>query len=224
MFSRSMSVLRKMSSVLLLCLFCVSSYGADKKIGIIVFDGVLTSDITAPAEVFGIASKKSWFSSYEVILINVGSEDFISTEEGLGIKVDAYLSDFPKVDVLLIPSAYDMAPLLRNKKLLQYITSVRDAGNWLASNCSGAFVLAESGVLNGKSATTWYGGESGFQRAYPKVKVQHDTNYVIDDKIISSNGSLVSYQAALILLEQLAGPSKVQEVKDTLQLQRLLSI
>lgn len=217
------SILKAISTALLLCVLCVNSYGADKKIGIIVFDGVLTSDITAPAEVFGIASKKSWFSSYEVILINVGSEGFISTEEGLGIKVDAYLSDLPEVDVLLVPSAYDMAPLLSNKQLLQYISAVRNAGKWLASNCSGAFVLAESGVLDGKSATTWYGGESDFQRAYPKVKVQHNTNYVIDDKIISSNGSLVSYQAALVLLEQLAGPSKAQEVKDTLQMTRLLN-
>jgi len=223
MFSRSARFLKTISMALLLCLFCVGSYGADKKIGIIVFDGVLTSDITAPAEVFGIASKQSWFSSYEVILINVGSEDFISTEEGLGIKVDAYLSDLPQVDVLLVPSAYDMAALLGNKELLQYIVSVRNAGKWLASNCSGAFVLAESGVLDGKSATTWYGGESSFQRAYPKVKVQHNANYVIDDKIISSNGSLVSYQAALVLLEQLAGPSKAKEVKDTLQLGRLLN-
>ncbi len=199
-------------------------YGAINKIGIVVFDGVLTSDVTAPAEVFGIASKTSWFSSYEVIFINVGTEQFITTEEGLGIRVDAFLKDKPEVDVLLVPSSYDMKPLLANDSLLAYIRSVRAKGKWLASNCSGAFVLAESGVLDNKKATTWAGGESGFQKDYPNVNVQHDTNYVVDDKIISSNGSVVSYQAALVLLQHMAGKAKASEVRDALQMSRVWGI
>ena len=204
--------------------FGAHCYGVSNKIGIVVFDGVLTSDVTAPAEVFGIASNTSWFSNYEVIFINVGTEQFVTTEEGLGIRVDAFLKDTPKVDVLLIPSAYDMKPLLNNESLLAYIRSVRADGKWLASNCSGAFVLAESGVLDNKKATTWSGGESGFQDDYPGVKVQHDTNYVVDDKIISSNGSVVSYQAALVLLQYLAGESKAEEVRETLQMKRVWDI
>lgn len=205
---------------LIFCAASANSLAADKIIGIVVFDGVLSSDITAPAEVFGIASKKSWFSDYQVQFINVVDRDSITTEEGISINVDAYLSQQPEVDVLLIPSSYEMKPLINNKELSQYIKTSQQRGAWLASNCSGAFVLAEAGVLDGKRATTYSGGESGFQRAFPMVKVQHNSNYVIDGKIITSNGSVISYQAALVLLEQLAGKAKAREVKDALQMSR----
>ena len=81
--SATLVMLTRIMFVLSLCLSCSIAWSADKRIGIIVFDGVLTSDITAPIEVFGIASRKSWFSDYETITINVGSQDTITTEEGL---------------------------------------------------------------------------------------------------------------------------------------------
>lgn len=196
-------------------------YAADKRIGILVFDGVLTSDITAPLEVFGIASRKSWLNDYTVLTINVGDKAVVTTEEGLKIKVDEYLFDQPQVDILLVPSAYNMAPLLKNKDLIRYIRSTAKHAQWMASNCSGAFLLAEAGVLDGKRATTWAGGESDLAKAYPAVLVQEDRNYVIDGNVITSNGSVVSYQAALALLEQIASKSKAKEVREALQMDRV---
>ncbi|MRI34903.1 DJ-1/PfpI family protein [Endozoicomonas sp. OPT23] len=211
----------------IITVFCVAtllstaSNAADKKIGIIVFDGVLSSDITAPMEVFGVASRKSWFDDYEVITINTGVQDVIKTEEGIKLKVDAFLKDRPNVDVLLMPSAYDMDPLLSNKELVDYIRTTAKSAEWMASNCSGAFLLAEAGLLNGRKATTWAGGEGGLQKEYPDVDVQIDQNYVIDGNIITSNGSVVSYQAALALLEKMSSPRKADEVRDALQMSRV---
>lgn len=208
----------------LLCLCVVlttSVQAADKRIGIIVFDGVLTSDITAPLEVFGIASRQSWFSEYEVVTINVSDGAVVTTEEGLQLKVSYHLSQTPEVDVLLVPSAYDMAPLLSNKQLISYIRNTAAQADWMASNCSGAFLLAEAGILDGKRATTWAGGESELAKAYPAVLVQDDTNYVIDGNVITSNGSVVSYQAALALLEKMASKGKAKEVREALQMDRV---
>jgi len=159
-------------------LWASPTMAANKRIGIIVFDGVLTSDITAPIEVFGVASKKAWFDHYEVITINVSSSEYISTEEGLAIKVDDYLKNRPQVDVLLMPSSYHMDPLIKNKDLIKYIKDTAKQAQWMASNCSGAFVLAEAGILSGKKATTWAGGESDLKRDYPEVDVQFDSNFV----------------------------------------------
>lgn len=212
----------KLALVILVGLLCSAQvWSEDKRIGIIVFDGVLTSDITAPLEVFGVASNKTWFSNFDVITINVGSEAIVTTEEGLSLQVDAYLKDRPAVDVLLMPSSYDMAPLLENKALISYISDTAENAEWMASNCSGAFVLAEAGLLQGKKATTWAGGEAQLKRAYPGVDVQFDTNYVVDDRVITSNGSVVSYEAALILLEKLSSKRKSNEVRDALQIRRL---
>lgn len=202
-------------------LLMAASAQADKRIGIIVFDGVLTSDITAPIEVFGIASKKAWFSDYDVITINVGDGATVTSEDGLTLAVDAHLSERPEVDVLLVPSSYDMDPLLENQDLIGYIRELEPTVEWFASNCSGAFVLAEAGVLDGKKATTWAGGEGDLEDDYPAVDVQYDTNYVIDGHVITSNGSVVSYEAALALLAQMSSESRADEVRAALQMQRV---
>ncbi len=210
-----------LSLLLVLFLSVGNAYAANKKIGIVVFDGVLSSDITAPIEVFGIASKQSWFSNYEVVLINVANENSITSEEGLSLNVDTYLSKAPDVDVLLLPSSYNMDPLLENQRLINYIRDTAKTAEWMASNCSGSFLLAEAGILKGKKATTWAGGEEALAKAYPNVKVQYDTNYVIDGNVITSNGSVVSYEAALALLAELSSESRANEVKDALQMGRV---
>ena len=202
-------------------ILATTAQAADKRIGILVFDGVLTSDITAPIEVFGIASKLAWFSNYETITIAVDNKSVIKTEEGLLLKTDALLKDHPEVDVLLVPSSYDMDPLLANKTLISYIRKTAQQAEWMASNCSGAYLLAEAGILDGKQATTWAGGEKDLQSAYPKVDVQFDRNYVKDGKVITSNGSVVSYEAALALLAELSSPARANDVAETLQFSRV---
>lgn len=197
-----------------------SVYAESKKVGVVVFDGVLTSDVTAPLEVFGVASKLSWFSDYEVITIGVNSTQQITTEEGLTIGVDTWIGDAPKLDVLLLPSSYNMNPLLKNNALIQFIQSHAKQVDWLASNCSGSFLLGEAGVLDGKKATTWAGGESDLQQAYSAIDVQFDTNVVVDGNVITSNGSVVSYQAALTLLKMMTSESKANEVAEAIQYAR----
>ena len=122
---------------------------ASSRIGIMVFDDFLTSDVTAPLEVFGAATKKTWFSSYEVVLVSVGKNKQVRSEEGLMVVADYTIYDDVQLDVLVVPSAYEMDDYLRNKDLIQFIQKHQQAGNWLASNCSGAFLLGEAGVLDG---------------------------------------------------------------------------
>mgnify|MGYP000487899631 CR=1 FL=1 len=197
-----------------------AAMAANHTIGILVFDGVLTSDVTAPLEVFGVASSKTWFSDYRVITISVKDQSYITTEEGLGLKANTWIGGYPEVDVLLVPSSYSMDPLLENTDLISFIKTTGAKAKWMASNCSGAFLLAKAGLLDGKKATTWAGGESDLKSQFSKVNVQFDTNVVVDGNIITSNGSLVSYQAALVLLSKLSSPSKAQEVSEAIQYQR----
>jgi len=210
------------SFLLTLCIIGTvpAALAADKKIGILVFDGVLTSDITAPLEVFGVASRKSWFTDYTPIVIAVEKTDKITTEEGLSIAVDSWIGEHPKVDVLIVPSSYSMEPLINNSSLISFIQRTGKDAEWMASNCSGAFLLGEAGLLNGLKATTWAGGEAHLKKAYPQIDVQFNSNVVIDNNVITSNGSLVSYQAALALLAKMTSERKANEVADALQYQR----
>ncbi|MFT5420849.1 MAG: transcriptional regulator GlxA family with amidase domain [Candidatus Endobugula sp.] len=198
------------------------AHAAKKTIGIIVFDGVLTSDVIGPAEVFGAATRLSWFTDYDVQMINVNTQKTIITEEGIKINVDTNITEEQKLTVLLLPSAYDMKSLLNNEVLINFIQTQAKHVVWLGSNCSGALLLAESGLLNGKQATTWAGGELEFQKAYPKVRVKKDSNYVVDGNVITSNGGIVSYMAALKMLALMSSEKLAQEVSDALQISRLV--
>ncbi|MCG7496406.1 DJ-1/PfpI family protein [Vibrio sp. Of7-15] len=205
---------------LLMTLMMFNAEAADKRIGILVYDGVLTSDVTAPLEVFGVASRLTWFSDYEAITVSVKDQQNITTEEGLKIGVDTWIGDAPELDALILTSSYKMEPLIENSDLIGFIKSASQKADWMASNCSGAYLLAEAGLLDGKKATTWAGGEGDFQKDYPAVKVLTDQNLVVDDKFVTSNGSLVSYQAALKLLNLMSSESKAQEVANALQYSR----
>lgn len=216
--------MKKISFLFLFSLFTLitnATHAADKTIGIIVFDGVLTSDITGPAEVFGVASKQSWFKDYDVKMISINDQTTITTEEGLTIKSDTNIDTVKNLSALIVPSSYSMEPLLKNKKLIQFIKTQGKKVEWMASNCSGSYLLAEAGLLDGKKATTWAGGEKDFQKEYPTVSVQENKNYVIDGNIITGNGSVVSYTAAIKLLSLISNQKLAQEVFDTLQLGRI---
>jgi len=193
------------------------------KIGILVFDGFLTSDVTAPIEVFGAATKQAWFSSYEVVVVSATKNKEVQSEEGLHVIADKTIYDDLKLDVLLVPSAYEMDWFLKNTDIIQFIKKQNQSASWMASNCSGAFLLGEAGVLDGKNATTWAGGEKDLSKGYPKIKVQYDQNVVIDHKVITSNGGPVSYQAALVLLAKLSSEKFSKEISEKIQFNRLES-
>ena len=208
---------------IIVLIFFISNpaYAASSKIGILVFDGFLTSDVTAPIEVFGAATKKAWFSSYEVVVISAKKNKEVTSEEWLKIVADKTIYDDLELDVLIVPSSYDMEVLLKDKNLVAYIKDKSQSASWMASNCSGAFLLGEAGVLDGKKATTWAGGEKGLAKSYPKIKVQYDENVVIDSNVITSNGGPVSYQAAFSLLEKLSSQDFSKEISESIQFDRL---
>lgn len=217
------SIKRIMLLTIFSFVFSVNTAGAasSSKIGILVFDGFLTSDVTAPIEIFGAATKKAWFSSYEVVVISATKNKEVHSEEGLKIIADKTIYDDLQLDVLLVPSAYEMDGVLKNKDLIQFIKKQSQSASWMASNCSGAFLLGEAGVLDGKNATTWAGGEKDLSKAYPKIKVQYDQNVVIDGKVITSNGGPVSYQAAFALLAKLSSEKFSKEISEAIQFDRL---
>jgi transcriptional regulator GlxA family with amidase domain len=196
------------------------------QIGVLVFDKVLTSDVTAPMEVFGNASKKSEFSKYQVAII-APEKKLITTEEGVPIMPQYSIDDAPKLEALIVPSAYDMAPLLDNKKLIAFIKGRGHEVKWLASNCAGAKLLGNAGLLQGRRVTTYPGGEKWLKLHHPSIDVVWNQKVVVDEttlpKLVTSNGSLVSYQAALKMLELMTNADFSKKVADDIYYSILLS-
>jgi len=190
-------------------------------IGILMYDDVLTTELTGPMDVFTKYTEDGK-QLFNVITI-AESYDFIVSEEGLKMFPDYILTNAPKLDILIVPSAYDMTLQVENKNLVDFIISQNNNTEYTVSNCAGATLIGESGVADGKKIVTWIGGGIDLQKNYPNLKVQDDSNvsYMEDGKFLSSNGNLASYISSLELLEKLSSKDHRQFVESYLYLDRL---
>ena len=169
-----------------------------KLVGILVFDGFLTSEVTAAIEVLGSATK-SCLSSHSAVTVAVDHAR-VTSEEGLTLGADYTLGDVPPLDVVIVPSAAVMEPLLSNEGLVDFLRTRAPSASHLASHCSGAFLLGRAGLLDGRRATTYPGGEEELSRLHPDAEVETGVKVVDDGALVTSQGATVTYEASLVLL------------------------
>ena len=190
-------------------------------VGLLVYDGFLMTEVTAPMDVF------SKLDSTEKKLLNVVTvseqNQLYTSEEGLTILPDFTFESIPKLDVLIVPSAFDIMSAMENENIINFIKEQNKNTTYTASNCAGAYLIGQSGIASGKKIVTYVGGAGQLQQTYPDLIVQDDSlvNYVEDGKFHSSNGNLTSYISSLELLEKLTSPGHRKYVEDYIYLDRL---
>jgi transcriptional regulator GlxA family with amidase domain len=122
--------------------------------------------------------------------------------EGLfTVKPHTTISAIPKTNLIIIPSLnhnYQKA-VKGNKALIDWIEKQYKEGAEIASICTGAFLLASSGLLDGKSCSTHWAAENNFRSMFPKVKLQTD-KFITDENGIYTNGGAYSFLNLMIYL------------------------
>ena len=192
-------------------------------VGIVVFEGFLTSEISGPVEVFGHPIVEGE-QPFEVLLI-AESMASISSHEGLRILPDVTFSNSPELDVLIVPSSYNLKVSEENEKVIAFVKNQGKKVKYLASNCAGAFILGEAGLIDGRKVVTYVGGGESLQKRFPKALVQDEfkNHVMIDGNLITSNGALISYESAFVLLEKLVGKTQATRAAGDLYYTRLLN-
>ncbi|MDO6802887.1 DJ-1/PfpI family protein [Wenyingzhuangia sp. 1_MG-2023] len=190
-------------------------------IGLLMYNGVLQSEVIATSDVFSKPSKKGK-QLFNVITISE-TEKPITTEEGIRILPDFTYENCPKLAALFVPSAYDMYAQVHNNKIVNFIKEKNKETEYTVSNCAGAQLIGKSGIANGIKIVTWIGGGEQLQRDYPNLKVQNDSliTFVRDGKFLSSNGNLASYISALELVEIMTSKEHRKFVESYLYLNQL---
>ncbi|WP_445734092.1 DJ-1/PfpI family protein [Mariniflexile sp.] len=190
-------------------------------IGLLIYNGVLTTEVTASADVFAKPTEDGK-QLFNVITI-AETENPIVSEEGLKIIPDYTFGNCPKLEVLFVPSAYDMYAQVHNKNIVDFIKEKNKETKYTVSNCAGAQLIGASGIADGKKIVTWIGGGEQLQKDYPNLLVQNDSlvTYVEDGKFSSSNGNLTSYISALNLVEKMTSKAHRDFVESYLYLDRL---
>ncbi|MCK0125410.1 DJ-1/PfpI family protein [Gelidibacter sp. F2691] len=190
-------------------------------IGLLMYNGVLQSEVIATSDVFSKPSEAG-DQLFNVITI-AETEHQITTEEGMHFVPDYTFKNCPPLTALFVPSAYDMYAQVHNAKIIAFIKEKNKETEYTVSNCAGAQLIGASGIADGHKIVTWIGGGEQLQKEYPNLKVQDDglVIYVEDGKFSSSNGNLASYIAALQLLEKMTSAAHRKFVESYLYLDRL---
>ncbi len=190
-------------------------------IGVLLFDNVLMTEVTAPIDVFSKPSEDGK-KLFNVVTVARKLQP-VPMESGLRVLPDYSFDDCPKLNVLVVSSSYDMETVVASKEIVAFVKSKGKTTDFTMSNCAGAHLIGASGVADGRKIVTYIGGGELLQKTYPKLDVQDDSDvsFVRDGKMISSNGNLASYISALELLEELTSAKHRKFVESYLYIERL---
>lgn len=122
---------------------------------------------------------------------------------GLRIMPDARFDtvDLTKIDTLIVAGGYGVREALRNAALIDWLRTAEGKVRRIASVCTGAYLLAEAGLLDGRRATTHWRYCDALAETYPAVEVEPDAIHVKDGNVYSSGGVTAGMDLALALVE-----------------------
>jgi transcriptional regulator GlxA family with amidase domain len=168
-------------------------------IGVLVFPDFQLLDASGPISVFEIAGRYAGAATPIKVLAEVpGAVRSSSGVEMLARK----FGPSGAISTLIIAGGDGVEAAARNKCTIRFVQAVARRGIRIASVCSGAYILAEAGLLDGRRATTHWQRTRHFLAAYPKVKLEPDRIFVRDGNIWSSAGISAGIDLALALVAE----------------------
>lgn len=179
-----------------------------RTVAIVIFAGCEILDATAPVEVFDMANRilsdqGAERPGYRIMLLAERS-GHVETSSGVRMVADSWLDVADEIDTLIVSGGPDDA-LRRAVTDRALISRIKETGlqvRRLVSVCSGAFLLAEAGMLDGRRATTHWMDTERLGREYPQVQVEPDAIFVRDGFVATSAGVTAGLDLALSLVEE----------------------
>lgn len=161
--------------------------------------------IVGTLQVFGEANnfrkKNAGKALFEISLVGATKTDFLE-ENFLSFKHQFTIAEIDKTDLIIIPASqirsYDSATK-NNKKLIDWVAQQYKHGAEIASMCIGSFMLAATGILEGRTCSTHWALSESFKELYPAVNLQTD-KLITDENGIYTNGGAYSFLNLLLYL------------------------
>jgi transcriptional regulator GlxA family with amidase domain len=182
-----------------------------KDVTIVAVETAVASTFTGPMDVFSL-SGVLWNginslnpSPYFTVRIATKDGDPVKCLNGITLTPHCSIHDIPKTDLVLVSaiSGSISQALDANKDVVTWLKAMHGKGAWLASVCTGAFLLAETGLLDGRTATTHWGFIRQFRKRYPKVICRPDALITDEGDLFCSGGSNSCIDLSLYLVEKL---------------------
>ena len=167
-----------------------------KKVVLLAIPGVAPFEFGVICEVFGIDRSDSGGPAFDFTVVTA-DPGVVRTSLGFDLVVSDGLDAAADADLIAVPAHQTDAV---DERFLAVIRDAQARGAWILSVCSGAFVLAQAGVLNGRRATTHWMHADRLARDFPAVSVDPDVLFVEDGRVITSAGTAAGIDAALHLV------------------------
>jgi transcriptional regulator GlxA family with amidase domain len=177
------------------------------KTGIFIFDEVEVLDFAGPFEVFSLAEFPDRRKVFNVQTI-AENKRTISARNGLKVIPDLDLEEALKInfDVLIIPGGYGAEEIeIKKPHIINWIKEMHGRTNILASVCTGAFLLAEAGLLDNIRATTHWLDLDRLEKEYEKISVIRNKKFIDNGKIITAAGISAGINMSYHIVERMAG-------------------
>jgi putative intracellular protease/amidase/YHS domain-containing protein len=183
-------------------------------VAFLISDGAVVIDFCGPWEVFQDAmipsSQEMPFRLYTV----AETKKPIRTSGGMQIVPDYTIHNAPPPKVIVIPAQSDPSPAV-----LEWIRNSSKTTDVTMSVCTGAFVLAKTGLLNGKSATTYHGAFGRFAMKYPDVQLKRGARFVENGNLATAGGLSSGIDLALRVVERYYGRDVAKQTAYDLEYQ-----
>ena len=193
-------------------------------IGIPVVDKFDLMDVANPYEIFCWAGAfwKDAPGTLKVLLIGHEANAPVTGFNGASLTTHAAFHDLAstQLDVLFVPGGGNdyLNVALNDSDLLEFVHDQAANATWVGSVCTGAFVLAQAGLLNGRQATTHWSFMTEFQSKYPNVQLVNGyPRYVFDGKFMTGGGISSGIDSALTLTGKFAGEQVGRDIELVIQ-------
>lgn len=171
-----------------------------RRIAFFALDGVQSLDVTGPMEAFAVANR--FGGAYGLDLCSVSSAP-IRTHAGISLGPAAPLDALPAVDTLVVCGGSEDAMMAAwtDGTTLDALRAQASRARRVVSICTGAFVLAAAGMLDGRRAATHWNAAARFRELFPNVALDADAIYVADPPFYTSAGVTAGIDLSLALIE-----------------------
>lgn len=179
-------------------------------VGILLFTDVEVLDFAGPFEVFSVAGRVAVrdgdtpIAPFNVLTVGRTGEP-VAARHGLMVSPAHALADCPPLDILIVPGGIVAEPL-GHSDVLEWLTQRHVEAGLTASVCTGAFLLARIGLLEGRSATTHWEDIAELRAVHPGTRVVENVTLVDEGEVITSAGVASGIAMSLTIVADLFGP------------------
>ncbi|MFF3819690.1 GlxA family transcriptional regulator [Streptomyces bluensis] len=185
------------------------------RVVVLARDGLLPFELGIPHRIFGRSRDATGRHLYEVVTCSIRPPGPVRTDADFAIQVEHGPEALATADTVIVPASYKLGPVFKegvlSDELAAALAHIRP-GTRLASICTGVYVLAAAGLLDGRPATTHWSNAERLQRLFPRIEVDPDVLFIDDGDVLTSAGVAAGIDLCLHMVRRDHGAAVANEV------------